>query len=103
MKSSKILYLSGLSFFLSFMLLQSVSAANMSVSGGMNHTAALRDDGTVWIWGDNSKGQFGYGVNEPAYSNTPVKVPGIKDVTAIAAGGEFVMALKSDGISGVQK
>jgi len=97
MKSSKMFYSSGFSFFLSLILLQAVSAANLSVSGGMNHTAAIRDDGTVWVWGDNSKGQFGSGVNEPASGNTPVKVPGIEDVTALAAGGEFVIALKADG------
>jgi len=92
MKSSKMLYLIGL---LPLILLQSAWAANLSVSGGLNHTAALRDDGTVWVWGDNSKGQFGQ--NELPGSNTPIKVPEIKDVTAIAAGGEFVIALKADG------
>ena len=29
------------------------------VSGGYTHTVAVRADGTVWAWGDNSDGELG--------------------------------------------
>ena len=31
------------------------------ISGGWDHTIALRDDGTVWTWGRNTSGQLGNG------------------------------------------
>ena len=54
------------------------------VSAGSAFTAALKNDGTVVAWGDNSVGQ--------------TMVPsGLTGVTAIAAGSNFTVALKSDG------
>jgi len=29
------------------------------VSCGDNHTAAIKTDGSLWVWGDNSQGQYG--------------------------------------------
>ena len=51
---------------------------------GAFHTLALRTDGTVLAWGDNSYGQ----INVPA---------GLSNVTAIADGDNFCLTLKSDG------
>jgi alpha-tubulin suppressor-like RCC1 family protein len=48
------------------------------------HALALRADGTVVAWGNNSSGQ----------ANVP---PGLSDVVAIAAGDQHSVALKSDG------
>src|SRR5262249_52137983 len=31
----------------------------VSVAAGQNHSCAARSDGTVWCWGDNSKGELG--------------------------------------------
>ena len=30
-----------------------------AVSAGWYHTLAIRDDGTLWSWGDNGFGQLG--------------------------------------------
>src|SRR3712207_4798811 len=34
-----------------------------AIACGGNHSLALRSDGTVWAWGDNSSGQLGDGTN----------------------------------------
>ncbi len=69
------------------------------VAGGNNHSLALTSDGTVWAWGLNNVGQVGDG--SPANNRlVPVQVSGLgsgSGIVAIAAGGAFSMALKSDG------
>jgi alpha-tubulin suppressor-like RCC1 family protein len=58
------------------------------------HSVALRDDGTVWTWGNNNDGKLGDGT---FISRTaPVQVD-IEDVIAISAGGNHTVALKNDG------
>ena len=62
--------------------------------GGGNHTVALKDDGTVWTWGNNTYGQLGNG----GYTRKTVnQVSGLTGVIAIAAGNSHTLALKSDG------
>ncbi|WP_068468395.1 PKD-like domain-containing protein [Candidatus Protochlamydia phocaeensis] len=70
----------------------------IALSGGSYHSLALREDGTVWAWGDNADGQLGNGTN--AISYIPVQVGGITPLTnaiAISAGGYYSLALIDDG------
>jgi alpha-tubulin suppressor-like RCC1 family protein len=69
----------------------------LAISGGFfaNHALALRSDGTVWAWGDNTYGELGTGNTISSYS--PVQVPNLGGVIAISAGTGFSLALKSDG------
>lgn len=68
-----------------------------AVAGGNGWSLALRDDGTVWAWGDNGGGQLGNGTTTD--STTPIQVPGLTNIVAIAAGGSgnHSLALKNDG------
>jgi alpha-tubulin suppressor-like RCC1 family protein len=66
------------------------------VAAGNEHSLALKSDGTVWGWGSNSNGQLGNGVTAGSQT-TPVQVSGLTNVTAIAAGVNFSLALKGDG------
>ncbi len=59
------------------------------------HYSALRADGTVWSWGDNSLGQLGDGVTVDR--STPVQATGLSDVKAIYASPRHTLALKNDG------
>ncbi|MGO8674134.1 MAG: choice-of-anchor tandem repeat GloVer-containing protein, partial [Capsulimonadaceae bacterium] len=63
--------------------------------GGGSNGLALRSDGTVWSWGDNSDGQLGNGTTTS--SLVPVQVSGLAGVTSIAMGGNFCLVLRSDG------
>src|SRR2546421_83518 len=67
------------------------------VTGGSDHSLALLSDGTVRAWGDNANGQLGNGTTNP--SSTPIPVPGLSSVVAIAASseGHLSMALRSNG------
>ncbi len=75
----------------------SVNPNKASVSGGQNHSLALKSDNTVLAWGQGTFGQLGTGNfnNQPV----PVAVSGTKnaDIVAISAGGFFSLALKTDG------
>lgn len=59
---------------------------------------ALKNDGTVWAWGQNDVGQLGNGTTQALTGNsTPAAVSGLSAVTGIHAGASFGLALKSDG------
>ncbi len=70
-------------------------------SGGGLFSLALRSDGSVWAWGDNTFGQHGDGTTVSAYGPPPVNLPnpvsGLTDVTSIFASWEHALALRSDG------
>ncbi len=60
------------------------SETAIAISAGAYHTVALKGDGTVVAWGDNSLGQSG--------------VPSeLKNVIAVSAGAYHTVALKDDG------
>jgi hypothetical protein len=61
-----------------------LTGVTLITAGGWAHCLALTDDGTVWAWGGNSYGQLGDGTTTDR--TTPVQVPGLTGVTAIAAG-----------------
>ena len=65
------------------------------ISAGSSHMLALKPDGTVLAWGDNSSGQLGDASNSDR--STPVAVGGLSAVTRVVAGGEHGLALKADG------
>ena len=66
------------------------------VSEGASHSLALQDDGTVWVWGDNSQGQAAQS-NLAVDVCTPEAVSSLGCAVAVSAGGAFSMALLADG------
>ena len=70
-------------------------AATPRVEAGGNHTVALRTDGTLWAWGDNTFGQLGVG--SVIARNSPVRIGVDTDWASISAGFYHTIALKSDG------
>jgi alpha-tubulin suppressor-like RCC1 family protein len=61
-----------------------------------NSSYALKTDGTVWAWGDNSSDQLGNPELNGNRSTIPVQVA-IAEVVFVAAGGQHALAIKSDG------
>ncbi|MCG2679100.1 MAG: hypothetical protein L6455_03910, partial [Kiritimatiellae bacterium] len=60
------------------------------LAGGIDHSLALKENGTVWAWGDNAFGELGDGTSEDRL--TPVQVSGMTDVISIGAGNNHSLA-----------
>ncbi|WP_177246093.1 stalk domain-containing protein [Paenibacillus sp. BC26] len=65
------------------------------VSAGDNHSLALRNDGTVWGFGGNEKGQLGNDSRQNALK--PVKIENLPSIVSIAAGMYTSAALGNGG------
>jgi alpha-tubulin suppressor-like RCC1 family protein len=74
-------------------LIENVTA----ISAGDVLSLALKNDGTVWAWGDDFYGELGDGSLNSSVVTAPVQVQGLSGVIAIAAGGATGYALRNDG------
>jgi hypothetical protein len=68
----------------------------MTIQGGINHSLALLNDGTVRAWGSNDSGQLGDGTT--TNRSAPVLVSGLSGVIAIGAGEGHSLALGTDEV-----
>jgi alpha-tubulin suppressor-like RCC1 family protein len=72
-----------------------------AISAGSQHSLALKNDGTVYAWGNGSTGQLGdsfYIFNSPHSTARPVQIKYLFRVTAIAAGALHSLALRADSL-----
>lgn len=65
-----------------------------AVSAGGSHNLALRNDGTVWAWGENFNGQVGV---SPVSASVPTPQQVLTGIAAVAAGLSHSVALGTDG------
>ena len=68
---------------------------SITASNNSSHTIAVRNDGTLWSWGNNGNGQLGDGTTTQRTS--PVMIGTESNWLAVAAGGVHTLALKTDG------
>ena len=67
-----------------------------SVGAGFKHTLAVKTDGTLWAWGDNSSsGDLGDVTVVDRIS--PVPIGALSDWASVAAGRNLSLARKTDG------
>jgi alpha-tubulin suppressor-like RCC1 family protein len=66
------------------------------VSAGCVHTAAVRQNGTLWAWGDNAQGILGDGTTVSKSSPVSV-VGGFTDWCQVSAGNCHVSAIRQNG------
>jgi hypothetical protein len=73
----------------------------IEVAAGDYFSLALRDDGTLWAWGEGGHGQLGlHSDNDhtvPYQVHGPDNVGYLSGITKVAAGANFSLAVKSDG------
>ncbi|MGC2372388.1 MAG: RHS repeat-associated core domain-containing protein [Solirubrobacteraceae bacterium] len=67
-----------------------------AIATGWNFGLALLKNGTVKAWGENYIGELG-AEESTEFSDVPVSVSGLSEVTAIAAGAESAYALLKNG------
>jgi alpha-tubulin suppressor-like RCC1 family protein/uncharacterized protein YfaP (DUF2135 family) len=65
------------------------------VSSGVNHSVAIKNDGTLWSWGNNSNGQLGDGTQSTR--NIPTQIGTDSNWKSVAAGENYTLAIKLDG------
>ena len=64
-------------------------------SGIWDYVVALKSDGSIWAWGNNSHGQLGDGTQEDR--KFPTQVGEASDWASVVAGYQHTVALKTDG------
>jgi len=69
----------------------------VAVACGHDYTLALKSDGSLWSWGDNTYGQLGNGGHDSSAHPVPVRVGTGNSWTAIACGWYHAEAVRSDG------
>jgi alpha-tubulin suppressor-like RCC1 family protein len=69
----------------------------MQIAVGGQHAMVVRSDKTLWTWGENGDGELGLG--NVVDQTVPVQVPGLANVTSIAAGALFSLAVADPSAS----
>ena len=67
----------------------------MSLAVGEYLWLARMNDGTVWSWGRNDRGQSGKPAGAP--EGTPAPIPGLADVVEVAAKSDHACAVQASG------
>ncbi|WP_293889705.1 hypothetical protein [Flavobacterium sp.] len=88
-------------FILHFTFFQSVygqggSVCWREVSAGQNFTLAIKSDGTLWGWGQNSN-LLGLGLGNLANQNLPTQIGNANDWLTVSAGTIHSLAVKTNG------
>lgn len=76
-----------------------------TISAGLSHTGAVDQNGTLWMWGDNAKGQLGTKLQSNSYQDASgwaasfqtVPVSVLDNVVSVSCGKEHTAAVKADG------
>jgi alpha-tubulin suppressor-like RCC1 family protein len=67
------------------------------VSAGFDHSAAIRTDGTLWVWGGNTFSQLGINLSI-GYRSTPLQeFTASNNWKQVCAGNNTTTAIKTDG------
>lgn len=73
-----------------------------SMAAGLYKSAAVKSDGTLWVWGCNHNGELGDGIETGTHASIlcerlPKQVNNLSGVAAVAMGDVHTTILKADG------
>ncbi|MBL0013463.1 MAG: T9SS type A sorting domain-containing protein [Flavobacterium sp.] len=66
-----------------------------TMAAGDYHALAIKANGTLWAWGNNSQGALGDGTN--VGKTNPIQIGTATDWASVTAGYGFSLAIKTDG------
>src|SRR6478672_11749336 len=66
------------------------------ISAGENFSLAIKTDGTLWGWGQNSN-RLGLGLGNLANQNLPIQIGTANDWATVSAGNVHSLAVKTNG------
>jgi alpha-tubulin suppressor-like RCC1 family protein len=71
----------------------------VKISAGEWHSAGIKTNGTLWIWGYNAYGQGGQGTNGTANAiiDAPTQVGSNNNWQSVSVGTNYTLAIKNDG------
>jgi len=75
--------------------ISALSGITAIAANGSFHALALKNDGTVWTWGDNFYGQLGDGTF--IEKSIPVQLASLTNIAAIGTGERHSFAMRTDG------
>ncbi|MBM6499365.1 fibronectin type III domain-containing protein [Flavobacterium macrobrachii] len=78
-----------------FTTLPSTTICFEKVAAGRTFTLAIKEDGTLWAWGNNENGQLGDGTT--VSKNVPTQIGTATDWAKISCGSNHAVAIKNNG------
>ncbi len=66
-----------------------------TVDAGDGHSFAMKNDGTLWAWGEATQGKIGDGLK--VNRSSPVQIGTLTDWATVSGGGTHTLARKTDG------
>lgn len=76
--------------------LNSLAQCWSKLGGGGDYFVAMKSDGTLWTWGNNTYGQLGNGTTSGNFP-TPAQVGTLNTWSKISGGDQHILAIKNDG------
>lgn len=65
--------------------------------GVYSFVAAIKTDGTLWAWGQNTAGQLGFGGGSATFYSSPQQVGSLTNWSSVSCGAQQVFAVKTNG------
>ena len=78
-------------------LSQVTDVASGGVWDGQGFSGAVTSTGDLYMWGYNQDGELGLGQTSSTPTYTPTEVVSLSDISQVATGNQFAIALKGDG------